>query len=223
MLSGGTYGVPLVIQDEGVSLPNSPVSTINFKGDLITASVSSGNNVDVTITTPPKTIIVQDEDSNVTNTPHTTLNFKGDAVVASDSGSGVVDITINHQTLPVYGTQFQYSVDLTESSTTATTPQSKLTLSTSSLPSGTYRITAAWLWRHSSASNDARFDITLNGTAQGTNSTMQIEPKDINSIHPAYRVFYLSLSGTNTIVLRYWSESTTTYISDTTIELIRVS
>ena len=52
---------------------------------------------------------------------------------------------------------------------------------------------------------------------------MQIEHKDTTTIYPWTRIFYLSLSGVNTILLRYWNESSSTTISDATIELIRVS
>ena len=223
ILSGSTSGVPLSIQNSGTTIPNSPVDTINFIGDLITATNAGGNKVNVTVTTPPKTIILQDEDINVTNTPHTTLNFKGDPVTVTDAGSGVADITITQPTLPVYGTEYHYVEDLSSTSSTSTTPQNKLTMTTSNLPSGTYRVTVGWLWSHTSASNDARFDITLGGTPQGTRSTMQMEAKDTNSIYPQVRVFRFTLSGVNTIILRYWNEASSTTISDASIELIRVS
>ena len=123
-----------------------------------------------------------------------------------------------------YGTEFQIASDLTETSSTSITPQAKVTMTTTDLPSGTYKIFAAWLGSGSSAQDDMIFDVTLNGTPQGTNSTMNIESKDANTTNTLSRTFYLTLSGVNTIALRYSSENgDTTTISDATIELIRVS
>jgi hypothetical protein len=110
-------------------------------------------------------------------------------------------------------------------STSSTTPVTGLTLTTSSLPSGTYKIVVHWLWNRDNASNSARFDVTLNGTTQGTTGTMEMESKDITDWRPETRIFYLTLSGVNIIHFRYWGESVSnsTSISDRTIELIRVN
>jgi hypothetical protein len=66
---------------------------------------------------------------------------------------------------------------------------------------------------------------TGGGVAQGTTTTMEMEAGDTTDFRPENRVFYLALSGVNTIVFNHWAEiagnSTTT--SDATIELIRVA
>ena len=123
----------------------------------------------------------------------------------------------------IYGTEYQLASSLAESTSSATSPQTKVTLTTPNLPAGTYKVSAAWLCSHTSAQNSALFDVTLNGTPQGTRDTMEMELKDVSNIEPRSRIFYLSLSGVNTILLRYWNESNSTTISDATIELIRVS
>jgi hypothetical protein len=81
------------------------------------------------------------------------------------------------------------------------------------------------MWSRDNVSNSARFDVTLNGTTQGTTGTMEMERKDTTDWRPETRIFYLALSGVNIIRLRYWGESSgnSTSISDQTIELIRVN
>ena len=124
----------------------------------------------------------------------------------------------------VYGSEYQLASDLTESTTSSNTPVDKLTMTTTDLPAGTYKATIAWIGSGSAANSDNIFDVTLNGTPQGTNPTMNMEPKDASNFFPYVRIFYFTISGVNDIAIRYWSESVNTVnISDTTIELIRVS
>lgn len=125
----------------------------------------------------------------------------------------------------VYGTQYQLASDLTSTSTTSTTPVAKLTMTTTDLPNGTYKITVHWMWSRNSAANSARFDITIGGVAQGTRPTIEVEAGDTTDIRPETRIFYRELNGINTIVFNHWAESNgnTTTTSDATIELIRVS
>ena len=124
----------------------------------------------------------------------------------------------------IYGNEYQLAQDLSLSSTTSTSPQAKVTMTTSDLPSGTYKIVAHWMWNRNSTANSARFDITLNGATQGTTGTMEMEAGDVTDWRPETRIFYWLLSGTNTITFRYWGESVgnSTSVSDATIELIRV-
>ena len=65
-------------------------------------------------------------------------------------------------------------------------------------------------------------DITINAVPQGVRTTIEKEFKDTSNIEPLSIVFYVTLSGVNTILLRYWNENNSTSISDATIELIRV-
>jgi len=124
-----------------------------------------------------------------------------------------------------YGQNYQLASALTTTSTTAITPQAKVTMTTTDLPEGTYKITAHWMWSYSSVRDSARFNITIGGVDQGVRTMIEVEPKDTTNIKPLTRIFYKALSGVNTIVLNYWSkvETDSTTISDATIELIRVS
>jgi len=125
----------------------------------------------------------------------------------------------------VYGSEYQLAQDLTTTSTTSTTPVAKVTMTTTDLPSGTYKIVVHWVWSRNSAANSGRFNVTIGGVAQGTRTTMEIENGDTTDIRPETRIFYKALSGVNTIVFNHWGESTgnSTTTSDATIELIRVS
>jgi hypothetical protein len=123
----------------------------------------------------------------------------------------------------VYGSEFQYAESLAESTTTSTTPQTKVTLTTTSLPSGLYKISGVARGRVSSTSSDMRFRIYQGASPLGT-TDINIEPQDTASYYPIVMVHFLNLSGVQTFTLRYSSENngTTTYISDATLELIRV-
>lgn len=122
-----------------------------------------------------------------------------------------------------YGQEYQLAQDLTATSTSATTPQTKVTMTTTNLPLGTYKIVVHWMWRRDSASNSARFDVS-SGTSWGTTTMMEMEAGDTTDFRPETRIFYRSLSGVNIITFNYWGESgvNSTTVSDATIELIRV-
>lgn len=124
----------------------------------------------------------------------------------------------------VYGTQFQLASDLTSTSTTSTTPVAKVTMNTTSLPAGTYKIIVHWMWQRNSTANSARFNLTIGGVAQGTRATMEMEAGDATDFRPETRIFYVVLSGVNQIIFNHWGESAgnSTTTSDATIELIRV-
>lgn len=124
----------------------------------------------------------------------------------------------------VYGTQYHFASAYASTSTNSTTPVEKLSLVTGSLPSGTYKIIVHWVWSRNSAANSARFNITVNGSPQGTRGTMEMEGGDTTDVRPETRILYIALSGVATIALNHWGESggNSTTTSDATIELIRV-
>lgn len=170
-------------------------------------------------------IIVSQNGTEVAGSPFSNLNFQGSYLNLSSIDGSTVDISIGFPIPQIYGSYYQLSESLTSSSSNSTSPQTKVTLTTPSLPLGTYKITAHWMWNRNTASNSARFDVTLNGTAQGTNATMEMEAGDTTDWRPETRIFYRTISGINTILLRYWGESTgnRTSISDASLEIIRVA
>jgi len=168
------------------------------------------------------TINVANEGTTIVTGPFDKLNFIGSGVTATADGS-TADITIVVPAASVYGTEYQIASSTAVSSTTATTPQTKTTLVTSSLPAGDYKVTAHWMTLHSSATTSAYFDLTLGGTAQGVTTTISREYKDATNWESLSRSYFLTLSGVNTFAFRYWNEANSTSVSDAHIELIRVS
>lgn len=124
----------------------------------------------------------------------------------------------------VYGSEYQLVSGLASTSTNSITPVIKLSMTTTNLPVGIYKVTVSWVFSRNSASNSALYDIQLNGTSQGTRNPFSFELSDTTDIRPANSILYLSLSGINTITLRHWGESAanSTTTSDAKIELIRV-
>jgi hypothetical protein len=211
----GTPGPPgagssVVIKENGLGA--FVANDLNFSGDVSITQDSSVANIEILTN-----FQVKNEGNSIGTVSN--LNFIGSIISAVKNGD-TADIGLTNHT--VYGTEFQYSQDLTMTSTTSTSPQTKVTLNTPNLPSGTYKIIANWRGRHSSTRNDMKFDIALDGTSLGT-QTIAIEPQDVNSVYPMTHISYHSLAGTHEILLRYWSESRTTYISDATVEFIRVN
>ena len=184
------------------------------------SGLAGGNYAGLTIFNPTGATTGATIDDNII--PYYVLGVNKDGILVA-GWSGDTQPVVRGNSSGVYGSEFQLASALAETTTTSATPQTKVTLTTTDLPSGTYKIFTAWIAGSSSAQNDMIFDVTLNGTPQGTISSMNIESKDIATHNTLSRTFYLSLSGVNNIVLRYSSESgNTTRISDATIELIRV-
>ena len=66
-------------------------------------------------------------------------------------------------------------------------------MTTTNLPSGTYKISSGWIWNHSATNTDMLANITLNGTPLGTTSTINIEISDKTTWQTAARFFYATL------------------------------
>jgi len=144
----------------------------------------------------------------------------GNLRIAALDASGQI---VNPSVAPVfYGQHFEYAESLGASTTSATTPQSKVTMTTSDLPAGKYRIYSSWLFSHSNVNNSAVFDLKLDGSTL-LNQVINVEPKDTLNIYALSVVSYQQLSGVRQIQLQYWNTATTTTISDAVIELTRVS
>lgn len=107
------------------------------------------------------------------------------------------DLTTN------FGTYFQNAASEGSSTTTSTTFQQKVTMTTPSLPSGDYRIGWYFEWQHTDTSTDFRARVRLNNT---TNlMEQQEEPQDggTDQWRPTSGYMVQTLSGANTIDLDY--------------------
>ena len=187
---------------------------LGYVANVTSAIQTQLNSKQATITGAATTIT----SSNLTASRVMVSDATGKASISTVTSAQLTTLAAN-----VYGTQYQLSSSLTSSSSTSTTPVTKVTMTTTSLPAGTYRVSADWLFQYTSQSQYSFFDVTINGTTQGTRQP-KIENKDGDNFEPQHVVYYVTLTaGIKTILLRYWGEGNTLTISDATIELIRVS
>ncbi len=78
--------------------------------------------------------------------------------------------------LPVFGTEYDSAESLGTSSTTSTAWQTKLTLTTGTLPAGTYMVNWTYEWAGSSASADVDIQVEVDNTTVIMDQRQ--EPKD---------------------------------------------
>ena len=167
-------------------------------GAIFTVTKMQGAKGDKGDTGSGGTIEIQEDDATV-NGSSDTLNFEGNVAVVNE-GSGKTTVTITDST-PVFGSQFQNVADETLSTTNSTTWQQKLRMSTTNLPSGTYRI--SWYCELNSTNGATQVDcmIQLNDT---TNIAFcSEEPDDLANIIPFSGFQHRTLSGVNTIDMDY--------------------
>lgn len=138
-------------------------------------------------------------------------------------------VPLNNST--VFGNEYQFSQSLTISTTTSTTFQNKITLLTSNLPLGDYKLNVSYGWNHDSVNKDFESRITLNGSQLG--EFHKQEPKDAAGNDPTgtnQRQFVSrtqilpSIQGEQTINLEYRSDTAgaESSIWEALIEIYRV-
>lgn len=212
-------GSTINIYDEGSPVANTPHSLLNFTGAGVSVSDVDGDQVNIDI--PGSSgLVVQEEGSTVTGGPHGTLNFIGSNITASNAGSGVANITV----APIFGSQFSSAAAEGETNTNSTSPVTKLTLSVTGIPAGTYRIGWYYEWRRNTTSNDYSAQIVIDSTT--TIMEHAQESQDVNSWYTQSGFYIGSLtSGNHSIVLSYFGESTgnTSYTRRARLEIWRVS
>jgi hypothetical protein len=126
----------------------------------------------------------------------------------------------------VYGSQIQYGSSESYSSTTSTSWQQKLRLTTSSLPSGVYKIEWYYEWGYSSTSRDFIGRVQINDST--TIMEHREEPQDSGSdqYRPGNGFYYApSLSGVTNIDLDYCTSSSgyTSRIRRARLSIFRIS
>ena len=120
-----------------------------------------------------------------------------------------------------FGAFFQFAEDLTVSSTTSNTLQSKLILTTTSLPSGRYIIYWSYRWRYSAASRDFISSVELNGTPFAEHRQEPKDPQTNQAYYICGQYISATISGVNTVEILYRSQngSDTAEISEARIFL----
>ena len=195
-------------------LANAPAGTVVGHTDTITLTNKS----------------IDSDNNTITNIANADIKA-GAAIDAAKLANGTVSnteyqylngATSNIQTqldAIVFGTQYQTAASDTESTTTSTTLQNKTTLTTGSLPSGTYRL--GYAFELSNASNGvlSEVEVRLDGTEVAL-TTFEAD----NDFHSLGGFVHQSLSGVVTATIKYRVQTTgTAKIRRARLELWRVS
>jgi hypothetical protein len=166
-------------------------------------------------------INLETDNSSVPGGPHDTLNFD-DNFVVTNNGSGKATVSFNPS---VFGSEYTEAEDLSESSTTSSTPQLKVRLTTGNIPAGRYRLGYSYGWRHSSTGSD--FDAQIVEDLSTQIFEHRQEPKDSggDQRHRVGGFINRTLSaGIHTFDLN-WSENngSTAHIRDARLEFWRLT
>jgi hypothetical protein len=193
--------------DGNVLIPESTYTVMRVKGPKGTDGAQG----------PPgsgSTINVSEDGTPLPNTPFETLNFE-DMEVTEDSTS---QVSIKN----VFGSEYQSAKDDTESSTTSSSFQQKLRLTTTDLPEGDYIIHFYCETWQSNAADAVEWQVELNDTT--VIATAEQEPDDINDRFSYGGHDILTLSGVNTFDID-WREQrgSTAYIRRARLVLWRVA
>ena len=192
----------------------SLVEVLNFEGRV---SVTQDSTSTATIEILDQPFEVKDNDVPLSDSIES-INFKNlDLTLDSTS-----EVTVN----AIFGSEFHEASSDGESSTTSTSYQQKLRLTTSNLPSDAkYRIGWYYEWQYSDRRNDFRARVQINDS--DTIMEQQQEPKDEGSDqwHTCSGFAYTTESGILNIDLDYNSSSSsdTSSIRRVKLELWRVS
>lgn len=224
-LSSGDY---LTLQTKYIEL-DGPITSLDTNGDVIfqvikltgTKGADGADGVDgidgADGAQGPagsgSTINVYDTGATVSGSPFEALNFIG----ATVSGNGTTaDVTV----LGVFGSEFQEISDDTTSSTTSSTYQQKLRLTTADLPVGKYRIG----WQFSvfvDATGDVTAKVILDDVTDLDRHSIDNSTDDYNS-NGGFS-YHSSFSGVHTIDIVYKANSGTALIRYARIEIWRIS
>jgi hypothetical protein len=166
------------------------------------------------------TVVAQSNDYNATQVSYSNATSGLSATnvqAAIDEVEGRVDVL----EAGVYGTQRVYASSEGESSTSSGTFQTKVTLTTPSVPAGTYRIEWYAEHRQQSTSNSALRRVQLDGVDISNES---VEMKDTTNWVGRSGFYEGALSsGVHTVTIQYATENSTTRIRRARLSFIRVA
>jgi hypothetical protein len=123
----------------------------------------------------------------------------------------------------LFGTQYNFVYDPSESTTTSTTFQTKSTLTVKNLPIGTYRVSVSYTGSGSSTTYQYESKVLINSVQEGATQIQRVS--NTANYEPYSRTFIKVLSGNVTIQLQWRSNNAagTARIRDAVIELWRVN
>ena len=166
-------------------------------------------------------IDIEDAGTPIANTPHTTLNFTGFTV--ADGGGGTADITAAGGS-SVFGEDYQIVTSLARSTTSFSSFQTKLTLTTPVL-TGTYRIEWMGVVDQSNTQDSVEARLINRITGSNVGVVQRVEPKDTdNRIYVGGIHNEAFAAETKSFAIRWrQQDGSTAAIANAVIEVWRVS
>lgn len=213
LLAAGDY-VEVQCILEGGAVPAAFLQPSN-----LTVWRMKGAKGDTGATGSGSSLIVQNNGTSLPNTPHSTLNFK-DIGSVTDQGGGVALI---QALVGSYLTQVE-SVVL--STTTSSTFQLKLRLTTATVPAGVYRLGWAYEWQITSTSSDFEARILQDGVTVLATHREEVQDAATTQKHSVGRFKYVTLTNavhTFDVEYRSVSASGTARIENVGLEFWRIS
>lgn len=222
-------GSNIIVKDEGTNVTNTPHDELDFVGSGVTVTDGGSGKATITISGTPdqdlfKTIAVSGESDIVADSPTDTLTLVAGSnmTITTDAGTDTVTFAASGGA-SVFGNEFEEASSDTESSTTSSTWQTKLSHTTASLTNGSkYRIGYSFEVRNSDTSGEVLVDVEIDGVDV---AEMRYEPQDTDNYIMQSGFYYSdTLSGATTIAIKYsQSGYGTAYIKKARIEIWRVS
>lgn len=196
---------------------------VNTHEQIDTHIASTNNPHAVTINqitpTTTKGDLLVETGSNVIRLP---VGTTGDILFGQPNETSGVQWANLYDYYP-FGAFYTYGSSTATSTTTSTTYQTKLTVTTPSVPPGTYKVVVCYNWNLNAANRSAEFQVLFNG--------VQIihhlkEPSDASddNLHTGMVIGNLTTTSTHTILFQYriFSGGTLT-VSNVYLEFYRVS
>jgi len=182
---------------------------ISLLGDVGQVPYYSLKTGDITATTP--------EANNISDTDATDLTDGGETTLHSHPSS-----------TPIFGSEFEEFSSLAQSSTTSSSFQSKLSVTTALKPSGKYRVMFNAQATNKDGDKATEVEFEVDGVAQHNHSDggdyITVISKEDNQWTSEFVVSYITLGSPSTIDLdiNYRKDDKTARISDARIEIWRV-
>lgn len=123
----------------------------------------------------------------------------------------------------IFGSEYTFIESIAQSQTTSQTPFNKVTLSLTSIPIGTYRLSWNYSFAHSSTSKDFRAEIIIDSSQVFYHSQEIKDGGTDQSLSVSGFKTGISLGGDHTILLNYWAEKHTAYIENAVLEIWRLT